>query len=139
MIQETLVAGIIIGIIAFSTYFWLLSQGWDEYSARSVLVLLMVLLENVHALNCRSEYRSLFRIPLKNNYYLIFGIVIAQGIHILAMMTPFMQDLLDIGPVSLHTWVSLLGLALLLIVSMEIFKYVKFHNNRKTGTWGSAA
>lgn len=126
MIQETLTSGFIIGIIAFLTYFWLIFQGWDEFSARSVLVLLMVLLENVHVLNCRSEYRSLFRIPLKNNYYLIIGILVAQGIHILAMMTPFMQDLLRIGPVNLQTWGTLLAIASVILVSMEIFKFLKF-------------
>ena len=126
MIQETLIAGFVIGIIAFLTYFWLINQGWDEFSARSVLVLLMVLLENFHALNCRSECRSLFRIPLKNNYYLIFGILFAQGIHILAMMTPFMQDMLRISPVSLQTWGALLAIASVIIVSMEIFKFLKF-------------
>ncbi|WOF16440.1 HAD-IC family P-type ATPase [Methanoplanus sp. FWC-SCC4] len=130
MIQETIIAGTIIGLIAFAAYVLLISEGWDEYSARNVVVLLMVLLENAHALNCRSEYRSLFSIPLKNNYYLIFGIVVAQGIHILAMMTPFMQDLLDIEAVSLHTWISLLAIASLIIVSMEVFKYVKFQNKQ---------
>jgi magnesium-transporting ATPase (P-type) len=126
MIQETIISGFVIGIISFSTYFWLMSQGWDEFSARSVLVLLMVLLENFHALNCRSEYRSLFKIPFKNNYYLIFGILAAQGIHILAMMTPFMQDMLSIGPVDFMTWAVLLGLASLIVLVMELFKYFKF-------------
>jgi Ca2+-transporting ATPase len=131
MIQETLIASIIIGIIAFLIYFWLIFQGWDEFSARSVLVLLMVLLENFHALNCRSEYKSLFKIPLKNNYYLIIGILVAQGIHILAMMTPFMQDLLRIGPVSLQTWGTLLAIASVILVSMEIFKFFIFRPNKE--------
>jgi Ca2+-transporting ATPase len=126
MVQETLVSGFLMGIIAFGTYFWLLSSGWGEFAARSVLVLLMVLLENFHALNCRSEYRSAFRVPLKNNYYLIGGILIAQGIHIAAMFTPVMQDLLGIGPVSIATWCALLTLSSLVVVGMEIFKWVKF-------------
>jgi Ca2+-transporting ATPase len=126
MIQETLISGFLMGIIAFGAYFWLLSSGTDEFTARSILVLLMVLLENFHALNCRSEYRSLFRIPIKNNYYLIVGILVAQGVHIVAMMTPVMQDILSIGPVDPATWVSLLALASLLVVSMELFKWAKF-------------
>jgi magnesium-transporting ATPase (P-type) len=126
MIQETLISGFLMGIVAFSTYFWLLSSGTDEVTARSILVLLMVLLENFHALNCRSEYRSLFRVPLKNNYYLIVGILLAQGIHIAAMMNPVMQNVLGIGPVSIATWGVLLGLASVVVVGMEIFKWVKF-------------
>ena len=126
MVQETLLSGLLMGIIAFGAYFWLLESGWDEFSARSVLVLLMVLLENFHALNCRSEFRSIFRVPVRNNYYLIAGILAAQGIHIAAMMTPVMQDLLRIGPVNLGTWAALLALASLVVVGMEIFKWIKF-------------
>jgi len=126
MIQETLTSGFLMGCIAFGAYFWLVSSGTDEFTARSILVLLMVLLENFHALNCRSEYRSLFRVPLKNNYYLIVGILVAQGVHIAAMMTPVMQSLLGIGPVGIATWVALLTLASMVVVGMEIFKWVKF-------------
>lgn len=126
MVQETLISGLLMGVISFGTYFWLLGAGWDEFTARSILVLLMVLLENFHALNCRSEFRSIFRVPLKNNYYLIVGILAAQGIHIAAMMTPFMQDLLRIGPVNLETWIALIALATLVVAGMEIFKWVKF-------------
>ncbi len=126
MIQETLISGFLMGIVAFGAYFWLLSSGTDEVTARSILVLLMVLLENFHALNCRSEYRSLFRVPLKSNYYLIVGILLAQGIHIAAMMNPVMQRVLGIGPVSIAAWGVLLGLASVVVVGMEIFKWVKF-------------
>jgi magnesium-transporting ATPase (P-type) len=113
------------GGIAFGTYFWLLSSGWDEFAARNLLVLLMVLLENFQALNCRSEYRSIFRVPLKNNYYLIAGILVAQGIHIAAMATPLMQELLGIGPVSPGEWAVLLALASLVVAGMEIFKLAR--------------
>jgi len=125
MIQETILSGAIIGLIAFSTYFWLMTQGWTEPEARNVLVLLMVLLENFHALNCRSEQRSLFKNPLSNNYYLVFGIIAAQGIHILAMMTPFMQDLLSIGPVDLRMWLLLLVISSAILMAMELFKFIR--------------
>jgi Ca2+-transporting ATPase len=125
MVRETLLAGLVMGGIAFGTYFWLLSSGWDEFAARNLLVLLMVLLENFQALNCRSEYRSIFRVPLKNNYYLIAGILVAQGIHIAAMATPLMQELLGIGPVSPGEWAVLLALASLVVAGMEIFKLAR--------------
>ncbi|KQC04268.1 MAG: ATPase [Methanolinea sp. SDB] len=140
MVKETLISGILMGIIAFGTYFWLKGSGWDERAARNMIVLLMVLLENFHAINCRSEYRSIFRVPLKNNYYLIFGILLAQGIHIAAMNTPFMQDLLGIGPVSLETWAALLALASLVVVGMEIFKYVRSRvTHDELGRYGKSA
>jgi Ca2+-transporting ATPase len=123
MVRQTVLSGTVIGIIAFSTWFWLLESGWDEALARSMLVLLMVLLENFHALNCRSEYRSLFGIPLRNNYLLIGGIAIAQAVQVLAMNIPFTQEVLQIGPVSLAEWAFLLVLASVILAVMEIFKW----------------
>jgi hypothetical protein len=67
-----------------------------------------------------------FRVPLKNNYFLIVGIIAAQGVQIAAMEIPVMQELLGIGPVSLSTWAALLALASLVVIGMEVFKRVKF-------------
>jgi hypothetical protein len=54
----------------------------EEASARNCVLLLMVLLQNVHVFNCRSESTSAFRVPLHRNWILIFGVLAAQGIHI---------------------------------------------------------
>jgi Ca2+-transporting ATPase len=123
MLKESVLSGVSIGLIAFFTWSVLLSGGMEEHAARNLLVLLMVLLENVHVLNCRSEYRSAFRVPLRNNVLLIAGILGAQGVHIAAMHIPVMQEILEIGPVSVADWGLLLLLAALILVVMEIFKY----------------
>jgi magnesium-transporting ATPase (P-type) len=124
MVEEVLVSASAIGFIAFAVWYWLLSAGWAETDARNLVMLLMVLLENVHAFNCRSEYTSAFRIPFRANPFLIVGIIAAQGIHILSMYNPVMQDLLRISPVSLEQWAALLGISLLILVVMELFKAV---------------
>ena len=85
----------------------------------------MVLLENVHVFNCRSERVSAFRVPLKRNPLLICGVLVAQGIHILMMQWPFMQKVLGVAPVTLQAWGMLLGLATVLLVVMELFKLLR--------------
>ncbi len=123
MVHQTLLSGAVIGFLAFSTWYWLLQSGWDESSARNIVVLLMVLLENFHALNCRSEFRSIFKIPLENNYFLIFGIVLAQCIQILAMNIPFAAGILRLYPVSLQDWIILLIIASVILGVMEVYKW----------------
>ena len=130
MVKETIISAGIIGLIAFGTWYWLISSGWDETTARNMVILLMVLLENVHAFNCRSEYRSAFRIPFSANPLLIIGIIAAQGIHILSMYNPVMQDLLQISPVSLQQWGILLGISCLILVVMELFKFFNSRNEQ---------
>ncbi len=125
MIQQTVVSGLVMGLVAFTAWYWWLSLGMEEGKARNLLLLLMVFLENVHVFNCRSERRSAFKIPLSNNWLLILGVLAAQGIHILALYLPVMQDVLHVSPVSLDDWIILLFLALTILVTMELFKLAK--------------
>ncbi|WP_372919420.1 cation-translocating P-type ATPase [Salegentibacter sp.] len=129
MIKQTLVSASVISMLAFGLWYHLLNNlNYEESTARNLILLLMVLLQNFHALNARSETRSAFRIPLSNNYILIIGILAAQGIHILAMHIPFMQELLSLDPVSGGEWIKLFFTAALILVAMEIFKL--FHRKR---------
>ncbi|MDK2890469.1 MAG: hypothetical protein PWR21_1101 [Methanoculleus sp.] len=127
MIEETVISGVAIALVALGAWYWLLSNGWDEFAARNLVVLLMVLLENFHVFNCRSEYLSAFRVPISRNYLLVAGVIAAQGIHILALYVPFLQNVLQLQPVSLVEWLSLLALASSVVVVMEIYKAVRNH------------
>ena len=59
--------------------------------------------------------------PLRNKLLLI-GTLTAQAVHIGAMYTPGLNDMLGIQPVSFEHWLELLGLALLLLAAMEVHK-----------------
>jgi len=89
-----------------------------------MVLLLMVLMENIHVFNCRSELISAFKVPISRNYILVVGVFIAQGIHILSMHLPFMQQILHIEPISLFQWSMVFALALLLLLVMEIYKLI---------------
>ncbi len=122
MVKETLVSGFFMAVVAFGVWFYLLKIGFEENLARNYVLLLMVLFENFQVFNCRSEKTSAFKIPLKNNYVLIIGVLCALGLHILSMYIPVMQDILDVQPIGLVHFAILLGLASLLLITMEIFK-----------------
>jgi magnesium-transporting ATPase (P-type) len=124
MIERVLVSAAVIGGIAFAFWQWLLAQGWAEDAARNALLLLMVLFENVQAFNSRSETLSVFRHNPMRNRLLLFGTLVAQLVHIGAMYTPGLRDVLGIAPVSLALWLDLLTMALGLLVVMEAHKLV---------------
>jgi magnesium-transporting ATPase (P-type) len=125
MTGQTLVSGLTIGVLAFGFWYWMIGvQGVEEASARNMLLLLMVLLQNVHVFNCRSESVSAFKVPLHRNYILIFGVLAAQGIHVLSMHLPFMQTILGTQSVIWTQWLVCLLLALGILLTMEIFKWV---------------
>ncbi|MFZ4628966.1 MAG: cation-translocating P-type ATPase [Blastocatellia bacterium] len=125
MIRQTVVAGGTMGLLAFVNWLLLLNQDWSEAEARNRLLLLFVLMQNFHVFNCRSEYLSAFRVPIQRNYFLIFGVSGALGIHFLAMHLPIMQRILSLSPVEQVEWVIPLAMASLLLVAMEIFKRIE--------------
>jgi magnesium-transporting ATPase (P-type) len=123
MIARIVVNAIIMGSLAFAFFKWQIDSGLAEQEARNMTLLLMVLFENVHVLNSRSEKLSIFKQYFFGNKFLLFGMLAAQGIHIMAMYTPGLKELLELSPVSLQQWTGLLAIALLLIVVDELHKY----------------
>ncbi|MDJ0823926.1 MAG: HAD-IC family P-type ATPase [Rhodobacter sp.] len=124
MIERVVLSALVMGIVAFTLFQWLLSTGMTLDEARNSTLLLMVLFENVNVFNSRSETRSAFRHNLLRNKLLLIGTVVAQLIHIGAMYTPWISDVLHIQPVSLEHWATLLAAALSILVVMEIYKAV---------------
>lgn len=125
MISRVVVGGLYMGISAFAVFYTLLQFGYEEDMARNITLLLMVLFENVHVFNSRTENHSIFNINHAKNRFLWMSVIIAQGVHIVSMYNPFMQSVLKVQPVSLEMWIRLLFIALVLMVVMELEKYFR--------------
>jgi magnesium-transporting ATPase (P-type) len=125
MTMQIVLSGLVIGSIAFGYWYYLINQvQMEEESARNLVLLFMVLVQNVHVFNCRSERKSTFKISIAKNYWLIIFIVAVQALHIGSMYIPSMQDILRISPISLNDWVTVLILAFPIVIVMEIFKLI---------------
>ena len=122
MIERTVVAALVMGVIGFLLFRWALANGWEEATARNALLLLMVLFENVHIFNCRNETRSAFsRSPLKSPILMI-GMLLAFSIHVSMLYLPFGHALLGTEPVSLDNWLFIFALSLPILLVMELHK-----------------
>ncbi len=123
MIERTLVAAIVMGSVGFGVFWWMLQAGWPEATARNSLLLLMVLFENVHIGNCRSEKKSALKLSPLRSPILLGGALLAFLLHIGMMFTSLGREVLHVEPVDLTTFAILLGLALTVFVAMEIHKW----------------
>ena len=128
MLERVIISAIVMGIVAFSLFAFLLDQGFSLEQARNNTLLLMVLFENVHVFNCRSETLSMFRHNPLRNKLLLVGTIIAQAVHLAAMYTPWLREVLGVEPVSFQQWLGLLALALSIMLVMELHK--GFRSNR---------
>lgn len=125
MTERVVVSAIVMGVVAFLLFQSLYAAGMSVEDARNSTLLLMVLFENVHVFNCRSETLSVFKHNLLLNPLLLFGTLTAQLIHIGSMYTPWFKEVLEVKPVSFEHWLELLGMALLLLLVMEIHKRIR--------------
>ena len=121
MLWRVGITGLTMSVIAFAQLLWLQAQGWAIEDIRNLLVLQFVLFENVIALNARSEDLSFFAQPLMHNPFLIYGVIGAQLLHIGAMYTPGLREILGIGPVGFAEWgvLALCALGLMGVVELE--------------------
>lgn len=123
MIERTVVAALVIGSVGFGAFWWMLRAGWTEPAARNALLLLMVLFENVHIGNCRSETKSALKLSPFRSPVLLAGALLALLLHLGMMVTPLGQSVLHVEPIAPLTLLSLWGLALSVFVAMEIHKW----------------
>jgi len=125
MVERTLISAFVIGLLAFITFQTLLTAGMDVDAARNSTLLLMVLFENVHAFNSRSESRSVLNHNPLGNPLLFFGTIIAQLVHIATMYVPGLSSVLGMQPVSFAHWLQLLPVALVILLVMELHKWAR--------------
>ena len=128
MIEQVLLSGGIMALVCFAAWVWMNQNGWEVSAARSSLLTLLVLMQFYHVLNCRSEFTSVFRIPLRNNPVLVAGMAIAFVVHILAVNVPFLQDLLRTQPLPVWYWWIFAALGSLILLVVEFYKLL---NNKR--------
>jgi magnesium-transporting ATPase (P-type) len=122
MIERTVVAALFMGCVGFALFHYLLDNGRSEAEARNVLLLLMVLFENVHIFNCRSETASAFSASPLKSPVLMVGMLVAFSLHVIMMYGPLGATLLSATPVATDDWLIVAVLALPVLAVMELHK-----------------
>lgn len=125
MLQRVLLSAATMGAVAFGAYYWLLQAGWSVDAARNLVLLLMVIFENLHAFNSRSEVQSIFTMNPLRNKLLLFSMIAAQLLHVGAIYTPGLNDVLGLQPITWQEWGAMLTIALSLVLVNEGYKALK--------------
>lgn len=126
MIEEILLSGIIIGGIVFGFWYYLINVAhMDVTSARSYILLIMVFMQNIHVFNCRSELTSAFKLSVKNNPLIVFGIFTTLILQLIVTETPFLSTILNTTPLDMNHIIFAFLLTIPLLIIMELFKFIK--------------
>lgn len=128
LLQEILVSGSIIGIFVFVMWYLLLNQFHMEVVvARGYIMAFMVFIQNIHVFNCRSEEKSAFHLPLRNNWFIVVGITVTILLQVIVMEVPFLASVLQTSSIPLFSLLGLFCIALLILVVMEFYKFINGH------------
>lgn len=122
MIQRVGLSAIVMGIVAFLNYAYLLKNSFSHMEAQNHTLLLMVLFENIMIGNARSEKRSTFLVSPWRNPLLLLGTLAAQGVHVWAMTWEPLGRFIGAGPVTFGEWLKYLGMALSVLIAVELHK-----------------
>ncbi|MFZ9792571.1 MAG: cation-translocating P-type ATPase [Gemmataceae bacterium] len=126
MIERTAITALLMGVISYLTFRWLLPSEpteSDVVATRNSLLLLLVLFENIHLGNCRSETKSVFMLSPLRSPVLLVGTVTAFLVHVAAMYLPLGQAVLGTVPVPPIRWLLLFALAFIILPAIELHKW----------------
>ena len=125
MVSQVLVMGTFIGLIVFGA--WMIftkAMKMDLVVARSLVMALMVFLQNIHAINCKSEKTSLFKVSFKSNPYFVMSVLGSIGLQVMFMEIPFLSKLLDLTTVKYTILLILLAVSLSMFAVCELYKLI---------------
>ena len=127
LFQEIIVSGLIIGIVVFIVWYYLINKvHMNVNMARGYIMALMVFIQNIHVFNCRSEKNSAFSISLKSNKLILVAFLSSIILQVIVMEVPIMSKFLQTVSIPFINLVYLFLLALIVLVTMEIYKKLRY-------------
>lgn len=129
LLIEVLLSGITIGLIVFVVwYFLLIERSMEIAHARGYILALMVFMQNVHVINCRSEKKSAFNLSFKTNPLILFTIISSIILQVIVMEVPILSEFLQAYTIPYGHLIYLFGFSLIVFVVMEIYKLIRYNN-----------
>ncbi|WHZ14960.1 MAG: P-type Ca(2+)-transport ATPase [Nitrospira sp.] len=125
-VQGTFIAAIT--LLAFLYCLYGMDLNLDR--ARTLTFTVMVLAQLFHALNNRSEDRSIFALGLWTNKPLLATIGLSVLLQAGIVTWPSLQSIFKVAPFDPEHWVLAIGIGTLPLVAMEIWKRAKKNTDR---------
>jgi cation-transporting ATPase F len=123
--ERTVVTGVVMAVATLLLFRWELNQTGSLARAQTVALTTMVLFQNFHVGNARSETRSIFGVSPFSNPFLLAAVAAASLIHVGALYLPLTQLVLRVEPIEWQAWLRMFLTALSIVVVIELHKVVR--------------
>ena len=125
LVKQILLSGLFIGLVVFLTWYILNKLGVEVSHARGYVLALMVFIQNIHVINCRSENKSIFENSFKKNPFILFTILGSILLQIIVMEVPVLSRFLSTYKIPYIHLLILLLMSLPILTVMELYKHLK--------------
>ena len=118
--------GLMLGLIAlgaFSYSLYGLHRELDQ--ARTVAFTVMVVVQLVHAFNCRNGRLSLFQVGLWTNRPLLLAFSLSLGIQVAVLTVPAAASIFKVAPLPIEDWALMGAMGILPFPLMELIKALR--------------
>jgi len=114
--------GLLMSVLVLIAFFW---AGKDVDHARTIAFSTLVFVQLAHTVNCRSERRSIFRVGIFSNMYLVGAVLLSLSLQLAVVYVPWLQPLFRTMPLGLSDWILIVVLSLCIVGFGELRKAMK--------------
>ena len=131
LFDSIMVSGLTIGLVVFAVWFYLIKViNLDIDTSRGYIMALMVFIQNIHVFNCRSEKKSTFKVPVKRNKLILYGVLISVLLQVIVMEVPILSGFLKTTSIPVINLIALLIIATIVLIVLELYKKIKYNNKK---------
>ncbi|MFN6944097.1 MAG: cation-transporting P-type ATPase [Cytophagaceae bacterium] len=124
LIIRTFLVGVLLLIAAVSLFYYEINLGASLDEARTVVTTVFIVLQSFYLVNCRSLLKPLGQIGYFTNWWIYAGIGVMLLFQTMFIYLPFMNVAFHTVPISLNSWLRVLGSGLILYLVIEIEKKI---------------
>ena len=127
MISQIALAGGVSGILVFLCFSYLYFKGVSLTICRGFAMTMMVFIQNIHVLNCKNEYKSVFNTSFFKNKFMLFGIIFSIILQIIVMEVNPLASVFQVESIS---WIQIITLFLISIIILAVMEFYKWLQKR---------
>ncbi|BCW94697.1 MAG: HAD-IC family P-type ATPase [Fimbriimonadales bacterium] len=131
--ERTAIVGLLIAGVTLWLFHYEYTTTGSLTRAQTIALTTVVLFQNFHVGNARSEFRSAFLLSPLRNPFLLLAAISATLVHALALYLPPTQFVLRVEPIELEAWARSALAALSVVVVVEAHKWLRHPKLARAG------
>jgi Ca2+-transporting ATPase len=112
--------GIVIGGLTLLAY--RMGLKYDMITAQTMAFIVLGLSQLVHAYNTRSDNKSIFKVGLFTNKYLVGATVFSAILQLVVVFVPFLREIFKVALLNGIQWIEIIIISLMPLVIVEVYK-----------------